>query len=151
MDLEQSIMRMMSSRLITLTVVAVIGLVGFGAIVLKNNDKSTSTKTDTATTSTNNNQNTAQSSSDAQTNMITYKGFAVVQKAIKVKKGTTVTWTNQDSAKHDVTPANETEEFKASGLFGKGETYSVTFNTVGTYSYYCSPHPYMKGSVEVIE
>lgn len=86
-----------------------------------------------------------------ETNMVTYKNFEVKQPKIRVKQGTTVTWTNEDSAKHDVTPTNETEEFKASQLFGKGETYSVTFNTVGTYSYICSPHPYMKGSVEVVE
>lgn len=84
-------------------------------------------------------------------NQITYKGFDVVQKNITVKKGTTVTWTNEDSAKHDVTPDEETEDFKTSELFGKGETYSVTFNTPGTFSYICSPHPYMKGTVTVTE
>lgn len=142
----------MNSKLITLAVIAVIALIGVGAVVLKNNDKSISTKNDTATTNTDgNNQNKEQNNPIAETNMITYKDFSVVQKAIKVKKGTTVTWTNLDSAKHDVTPTSETQEFKASELFGKGETYSVTFNTVGTYGYYCSPHPYMKGTVEVIE
>lgn len=82
---------------------------------------------------------------------ITYKGFAVAQKSIRVKKGTKVTWTNQDSAMHDVTPDNETADFKASKLFGKGETYQTIFNTVGTYTYHCSPHPYMKGTIEVVE
>lgn len=86
-----------------------------------------------------------------ETNQVTYKGFAVVQESIKVKKGTTVTWTNEDVAKHDVTPTVETADFKASELFGKGETHQVTFNTPGTYEYYCSPHPYMKGTVEVTE
>lgn len=83
--------------------------------------------------------------------MVTYKNFAVVQKTIKVKKGTTVTWTNEDNAKHDVTPETETAEFKATELFGKGESKSITFNTVGKFNYICSPHPYMKGTVEVTE
>ncbi len=82
---------------------------------------------------------------------ITYKGFAVSPKTLTVKKGTTVTWTNQDEADHDVTPDVETADFKTSELFGKGGTYKVTFNTPGTYSFYCSPHPYMKGTIEVTE
>lgn len=84
-------------------------------------------------------------------NQVSYKGFEVIQPRITVKKGTTVTWTNQDSAEHDVTPETETADFKASELFGKGETYKVTFTTPGIYNYYCSPHPYMKGVVEVTE
>ena len=86
-----------------------------------------------------------------ETNQVSYEDFRVMPQTIKIKKGTTVTWTNKDTAKHDVTPEQETEEFEASELFGKGKTYSVTFNTVGTYNYYCSPHPYMKGTVEVVE
>lgn len=85
------------------------------------------------------------------TNQITYEGFAVTQPLIRVKKGTTVTWTNKDDAKHDVTPDMPTAEFKEGPLFGKGETYSMTFNVAGTYSYHCSPHPYMKGTIEVTE
>lgn len=142
----------MSTKLITLAVIAVIALIGISAVVLKNNNKDMSAKTDTATAITDKqDQNTKQDNPGVETNMVTYKDFSVVPKSIKIKKGTTVTWTNQDSAKHDVTPTKETEEFKASELFGKGETYSVTFNTVGTYSYFCSPHPYMKGTIEVIE
>lgn len=92
-----------------------------------------------------------QESSTQDIGKVTYKGFAVSPKSIKIKKGTTVTWTNEDSAKHDVTPETETAEFKASKLFGKGETYEMTFNTVGTFKYFCSPHPYMKGTIEVVE
>ena len=122
----------------------VLVLVGFGAVALKNKD----TKMSDTMTTTNVDQTNAAS---VETNKITYKGFAVTQRSIKVKKGTTVTWTNEDSAKHDVTPDTESEAFKSSELFGKGETYSATFNTVGTYAYHCSPHPYMKGVIEVIE
>ncbi len=79
------------------------------------------------------------------------KDYAFGPQKITIKKGTTVTWTNQDSAKHDVMPDDESDAFKASQLLGKGESYSFTFNTAGTYSYFCSPHPYMKASVEVVE
>lgn len=82
---------------------------------------------------------------------IEIKEFAYSPAKVTVKKGTTVTWTNQDSMRHDVNPDNPTEEFEKSSLLAKGESYSVTFNTAGTYSYYCSPHPYMKGTITVTE
>ena len=77
--------------------------------------------------------------------------FSYQPEKIIIKKGTTVTWTNQDSARHDVTPDQPSADFEASELLAQGESYSFTFNTVGTYSYFCSPHPYMKGVVEVVE
>ncbi len=70
---------------------------------------------------------------------------------LKVKVGTKVTWTNKDDARHDVTPDSETPDFVASKLLAKGESYSFTFEKPGMYAYHCSPHPYMKASVEVVE
>ncbi len=131
--------------------VVVIGLVG-AALAFKGKESTDhSSGTMPSMNDSMSDDTTSPSSETGETNMVTYKDFDVVQPKIRVKKGTTVTWTNEDNAKHDVTPTSETEEFKASELFGKGETYSVTFNTVGTYTYFCSPHPYMKGTVEVIE
>lgn len=99
------------------------------------------------------NQSEASESSDEpmQTNMVFMKNIDFTPEKITVKKGTTVTWTNQDDVQHNVAPDNPTEEFKKSELFGKGGTYSVTFNTVGSYSYNCTPHPFMKGTVVVTE
>jgi plastocyanin len=77
--------------------------------------------------------------------------FAFTQKTLKIKKGTKVTWTNTDSAKHDITPDMESEAFKGSELLSKGDSYSFTFSVAGKYPYICSPHPYMKASVEVVE
>lgn len=136
--------------------VAAIVLIGFGAVALANvkgndtNDMTTKSHDMSDDHHANDGTGTHEKAA-VESNQITYKDFAVVQKTIKVKKGTTVTWTNEDSAKHDVTPEMETADFKTSELFGKGESYSVTFNTVGTFAYYCSPHPYMKGTVEVTE
>jgi plastocyanin len=79
------------------------------------------------------------------------KDFAFQKGSIKVKKGTEVKWTNQDSTKHDVTPDNDNEAFHASELLAQGESYSWKFDKVGMYNYFCSPHPYMKGMIEVVE
>jgi plastocyanin len=66
---------------------------------------------------------------------------------IVVDAGTTVTWTNYDSARHTVTSDDGGE--LASPLFGKNGTYSHTFDVPGEYYYHCEPHPSMKGLVTV--
>lgn len=73
---------------------------------------------------------------------------------VKIKKGTTVTWTNNDTIGHNVVAddANNSGGLPAShALMGQGETFSHTFGTVGTFTYHCTPHPFMKGTVEVVE
>ena len=66
---------------------------------------------------------------------------------IKVKAGTTVTWTNNDSVKHNV--VSDDGMMPDGKLIAKDETYTYTFAKAGTYKYHCSPHPYMHGSVTV--
>lgn len=85
-------------------------------------------------------------------NEIYMQDFAFNPKKMTVKKGTTITWTNKDSARHDIKPDSDYgQAFEASKLMMKGESYSFTFNTPGTYNYHCTPHPYMKAMIEVTE
>lgn len=84
-------------------------------------------------------------------NTVQIRDFAFGPEKITIKKGTTITWTNHDDAHHDVFPTSGASDFTASKLLAKGESHSFTFNQVGTYTYKCSPHPYMKASVEVTE
>ncbi len=92
-----------------------------------------------------------QSDETSTSSNVEMSGMAFSPSTITVKKGTTVTWTNKDSAGHDVTPDEETDEFKKSDLLDKDQTYQVTFNTPGTYEYHCSPHPFMRAKVIVTE
>jgi amicyanin len=66
--------------------------------------------------------------------------------------GTTVTWTNNDATLHTVysgsPTANSGELFK-SDFMAKGKTFSHTFDTAGTFDYYCTLHPFMMGQVVV--
>lgn len=78
---------------------------------------------------------------------ITIENFAFTPKTITVSAGTTVTWTNLDSADHTVT--SESGDELDSGLMSQGDTYSKTFDSAGTYDYYCTLHPYMTGTVLV--
>jgi amicyanin len=75
------------------------------------------------------------------------KGFAFANTELKIKKGDTIIWTNQDSVGHTVTSDSGSE--LDSPMIAKGETYSHTFNTVGTFNYHCTPHPNMKAKVIV--
>lgn len=95
--------------------------------------------------------NKSGSAEPTKPNEVNIKDFAFGPASITVKKGTKVMWTNKDTAHHDITPTGGGNDFKASELLGQGEGYSFTFNTVGTYTYKCSPHPYMKAMVIVTE
>jgi plastocyanin len=71
--------------------------------------------------------------------------------SIKVPVGTTVTWTNDDSAAHTVTSGKEStpDGVFDSSLFLSGKTFSFTFEEAGEYQYFCMVHPWMKGLVTV--
>lgn len=75
------------------------------------------------------------------------QNFAFQSANIQVRTGTTVTWTNQDTAPHSVTFKNG---MKDSGLLSQGQSFSYTFNTPGTYQYYCTVHPSMVATVTVV-
>ncbi|HME86956.1 MAG TPA: plastocyanin/azurin family copper-binding protein, partial [Candidatus Nanoarchaeia archaeon] len=67
---------------------------------------------------------------------VTIKGFAYSPTELRVTKGTTVTWTNQDSVKHNV--AFDSGDVEGP-LLAKGESFSYTFDEVGTFAYHCRP------------
>ncbi len=75
--------------------------------------------------------------------------FAYSQPDLTVKVGSKVTWTNKDNVVHTVT--GDTDVNLNSGNLGLNQSYSMTFNTPGTYAYHCTPHPFMTGKVTVTE
>lgn len=70
---------------------------------------------------------------------------------LNVKAGSTVTWTNTEALPHNVHfKAGPGLEKDVEGVMLRAnETFSVKFNTPGTYTYICTPHPFMKGKVTV--
>ena len=73
--------------------------------------------------------------------------FTFAPQRLTVKAGTTVTWTNDDDINHTVT-SDDGATFD-SGAFGHGLTFSFTAGQPGTYTYKCSIHPFMKGTIVV--
>jgi plastocyanin len=74
------------------------------------------------------------------------EGFAYMPGTIEISAGTTVTWTNNDSAPHTVT--DDGGAFQ-SGKMDQGATFSFTFDTPGTYTYHCEFHANMTATVIV--
>ncbi|MEM3006484.1 MAG: plastocyanin/azurin family copper-binding protein [Candidatus Nitrosotenuis sp.] len=74
-----------------------------------------------------------------------------VPSSLTVPVGTSVTWTNDDTAAHTVTSGSDTtpDGNFDSGLFMAGKTFSHTFDVAGEYPYYCLVHPWMTGRVTV--
>jgi plastocyanin len=58
-----------------------------------------------------------------------------------------VTWSNLTDAPHTVTARGKWKF--ASKLFTRNHSVSFTFKKPGTYTYFCSIHPYMKGEIIV--
>jgi len=80
------------------------------------------------------------------------KTFQFQPKVIEVHAGATVTWTNQDNIDHTITsgtPEAPDGAF-ASEPFGKGKSFTTTFDKPGEYSYFCSKHKSMHATVKVL-
>jgi amicyanin len=77
---------------------------------------------------------------------VTIDNFVFEPARLTVKAGTTVTWTNRDDIPHTV--ASKDRLFKSKAM-DTDETYSFTFSTPGEYSYFCSLHPHMTGTIVV--
>ncbi len=72
--------------------------------------------------------------------------------SVAVNAGDTVSWDNIDVAAHTVTsgtvPSGPDDLFDSNLLLG-GNTFEVTFDSPGSYDYFCLVHPWMIGSVQV--
>lgn len=72
--------------------------------------------------------------------------FSFAPAALEVAAGTTVTWVNRDDIPHTVVSSESV--FKSKAL-DTDATFSYVFAKTGTYSYFCSLHPKMTGTVVV--
>jgi len=71
---------------------------------------------------------------------------------VVITVGGTVTWENTDTAAHTSssgTPAGGPDGVFDSSLIMAGGSYSHTFDTAGTFDYFCMVHPWMEGTVIV--
>jgi len=70
---------------------------------------------------------------------------------ISIRQGESVTWLNEDAAFHTVTSGtyeNPNGMFDSEHL-DPNESFTVKFEESGTFDYFCTLHPWMKGKVIV--
>lgn len=92
----------------------------------------------------------ARGESSADEAVVTIDSFQFKPKKITIKKGQSISFTNNDAAPHTVSPA-QGSKFTGTGRLLKGESKTVEFDEVGTQNYVCDFHPSMKGTVNVVE
>ena len=67
---------------------------------------------------------------------------------LHIKAGETVKWTNDDDRDHTVASRDKESKFK-SPILHQGESWSMTFDKPGKFSYGCRLHPRMRGAIIV--
>lgn len=122
-------------------IIIIIGGVLAAGGMKKNNNPGSATSSSGASAS--------DTSSAVATTAVQIKGYMFAPMVIKVKVGDTVTWTNADSVHHTVTADTKSADAPDGPLIGQGESYAFKFTKAGTYTFHCTPHPYMHGTVIV--
>ena len=132
-------------KIIIAFIILFVVIIGVYYYIFNNSSKQT-----TINTSYKNQQNTIIPKNSSSTDIfVNIKNFSFNPETLTIKKGTKVTWTNNDSAPHTVT-------FDSGVTFSSptilpGETFNFIFNNIGTTNYHCSIHKTMKGKIIVIE
>lgn len=85
---------------------------------------------------------------DGETVEVAIEDNAFNPATVNISTGDTVRWTNLDTASHTV---EGTGTNFGSEVLNQGDSYEFLFTDAGTYDYYCSIHPEMKGTVVVEE
>lgn len=98
-----------------------------------------------------NNNNSSNPTSNGNTPVqdasVSIQNFAFSPATVHVKLGGTVTWTNKDATPHTVTDLNGSFD---SGSMPVDQTFKMTFNTAGTFTYHCTIHSMMPNATVVV-
>ena len=86
-------------------------------------------------------------SAAANKNTIEIKDFNFSPKTLTVKSGEKITWINRDEEPHTVVSVEK--QFKKSSALDTDQEFTITAGAPGTYTYFCSVHPKMTGTIVV--
>jgi plastocyanin len=79
-------------------------------------------------------------------NTVTITNYTFSPASLTVTKGTVVTWQNNDGVAHTSTNDNGAWD---TGTIVPGGSKTTTFSTAGTFTYHCTVHPMMTGTIIV--
>ena len=88
-------------------------------------------------------------SAAANKNTIEIKDFAFNPQTIIIRSGEKITWTNRDEEPHTIVSVEK--QFKKSSALDTDQTFTITAGAPGTYTYFCSVHPKMTGTIIVVK
>ncbi|HEX7099128.1 MAG TPA: plastocyanin/azurin family copper-binding protein [Acidimicrobiia bacterium] len=78
--------------------------------------------------------------------VITIEDMEFKNGTVTIEEGTTVTWVWNDAPmEHNVVFDDFESPLQAEG------TFTHTFEEAGVYDYHCAPHPFMTGTITVVE
>ena len=83
----------------------------------------------------------------ASGNRIEIKDFAFNPQTITVKSGDKITWINRDEEPHTIVSVEK--QFKKSSALDTDQEFTITAGAPGTYTYFCSVHPKMTGTIVI--
>ena len=78
---------------------------------------------------------------------IEIKDFAFNPQTLTVNAGDKVTWINRDEEPHTIVSVEK--QFKKSSALDTDQEFTITTSAPGTYTYFCSVHPKMTGTIVV--
>jgi plastocyanin len=90
---------------------------------------------------------TTRKAHSASSTSVTMGDFFFSAASVTVHVGDTVTWHNSGQAPHTATANDGSFD---TGTINAGGSGSHTFNSAGTFSYICTIHPQMKGTIRVL-
>jgi plastocyanin len=82
-----------------------------------------------------------------KTHTVTIEGMQFRPQTLTVASGDSIVWVNKDLVPHTATSA--TTGIFDSKLIAPDKSWKLTIRTKGTFSYLCTYHPAMKGSLRV--
>ena len=82
-------------------------------------------------------------------NQIVIKDFHFNPQTITVKSGEKLTWINRDEEPHTIVSVEK--QFKKSSALDTDQEFTITAGAPGTYTYFCSVHPKMTGTIIVVK
>lgn len=88
----------------------------------------------------------ARADGHATAHTVVIKDFAFSPADLQIKAGDTVTWVNEDSARHSATDLKGAFD---TGLLSRGQKATMAFGGAGKFEYRCTPHANMRGTITI--
>ncbi len=88
----------------------------------------------------------ARADGHATAHTVVIRDFAFTPADIQIKAGDSITWINEDTARHSATDLNGAFD---TGLLSQGQESTMTFGGAGKFEYRCTPHARMRGTITI--